>query len=84
MFAVEVSPTSQPARVNGTHGAGGVFGGWPAAGTSGEYGWFGNASSPYVPVQYANDDFDTGTPEVLNVSYEFVMGCPCRSPYRPV
>src|SRR5260221_512538 len=27
MFAVETSPTSQPARVKGTHGAGGAAGG---------------------------------------------------------
>jgi hypothetical protein len=42
MFAVETSPTLQPARVNGTHGAGGVETGEPAAGTFGEYGMFGN------------------------------------------
>jgi hypothetical protein len=53
MFAVETSPTSQPARVNGTQGAGGVFGGEPAAGTFGEYGMFGKESPGwlYVPVQ---------------------------------
>ena len=51
MLAVETAPKSQPARVNGTHGAGGVAGGEPAAGTFAEYGWFGNESSPYVPVQ---------------------------------
>ena len=51
MFAVETSPTSHPARVNGTQGAGGVFGGEPAAGTVGEYGMFGNGSRLYVPVQ---------------------------------
>jgi hypothetical protein len=51
MFAVETSPTLQPARVNGTHGAGGVAGGEPAAGTFGEYGMFGKASTPYVLVQ---------------------------------
>jgi hypothetical protein len=51
MLAVETSPTLQPARVKGTHGAGGVFGADPAAGTFAEYGWFGNESSPYVPVQ---------------------------------
>ena len=61
-FAVETAPKSQPVRVNGTHGAGGVDGGEPAAGTLGEYGWFGNASRPYVPVQYANDDFDVTVP----------------------
>jgi hypothetical protein len=62
MLAVETSPTLQPARVNGTHGAGGVAGGEPAAGTSGEYGMFGNESMPYVLVQYANDDFGTTEP----------------------
>ena len=36
MLAVETSPTSQPARVNGTQGAGGVAGGAPAAGTLAE------------------------------------------------
>jgi hypothetical protein len=51
MLAVETSPTLQPARVNGTHGAGGVEGGEPAAGTFAEYGMFGNASTPYVLVQ---------------------------------
>lgn len=68
MFAVETSPTSQPARVNGTHGAGGVDGAAPSAGTFAEYGWFGNASRPYVPVQYANDDRESGVPEALYVS----------------
>jgi hypothetical protein len=51
MLAVETSPTLQPARVNGTHGAGGVAGGEPEAGTFGEYGMFGNWSTPYVLVQ---------------------------------
>ena len=37
MFAVENSPTEQPARVNGTHGSGAVCPGAPsAAGTVGE------------------------------------------------
>ena len=74
MFAVETSPTSQPARVNGTQGAGGVFGGEPAAGTFGEYGMFGYASRLYVPVQYANEDFAVALPPPLTyVSYVFVI-----------
>src|SRR5205085_11190068 len=36
MFAVEKSPTVQPARVNGTHGAGVVRSGGPLAGTVSE------------------------------------------------
>jgi hypothetical protein len=51
MFAVETSPTLQPARVNGTHGAGGVEGGEPVAGTLGEYGMFGNCAPAYELVQ---------------------------------
>jgi hypothetical protein len=62
MLAVETSPTLHPARVKGTQGAGGVLGGDPAAGTVSEYGMFGNGSSPYVPVQYANDDFGVTVP----------------------
>ena len=37
MFAVEKSPTVQPARVNGTHGAGVTRFGVPLAGTVSEY-----------------------------------------------
>jgi len=36
MFAVEKSPTVQPARVNGTHGAGVMRSGAPLAGTVSE------------------------------------------------
>jgi hypothetical protein len=51
MFAVETSPTLHPARVNGTHGAGGVETGEPAAGTFAEYGMFGNWAPKYWLVQ---------------------------------
>jgi hypothetical protein len=37
MFAVEKSPTLQPARVNGTHGAGAIRFGAPDAGEVSEY-----------------------------------------------
>src|SRR6184192_3250256 len=52
MFASEIAPKSQPARVKGTHGAG-VF--WPSV------TMFGNASCVPVAsstrsVQYLNDD----------------------------
>ena len=81
MFAVETSPTLHPARVNGTHGAGGVESGEPAAGTFGEYGMFGNWSTPYVPVQYANDECETTEPFAAGRSRSvFVMPWPCRSP----
>jgi len=36
MFAVEKAPTEQPARVNGTHGAGVILFGAPLAGTVSE------------------------------------------------
>jgi hypothetical protein len=77
MLAVEKSPTEQPARVNGTHGAGvtGGFGVW-TAGTVAEYAMVGAVSCPAVgveavsttgDVQYAKDVAGSVLPSGLYV-----------------
>src|SRR5437868_438810 len=87
MFAVEKSPTVQPARVNGTHGAGVTPP--PAYAIDGDVSTvFATAGFVFVSmigeVQYVNDVAGSVDPSGLYVLYEFVSGCPCRSPYRPV
>jgi hypothetical protein len=47
MFAVEKSPTSHPARVNGTHGAGVTLFAGPVAGTVAEYDMDGAVSTGF-------------------------------------
>ncbi len=56
MFAVPTPPTSQPARVNGTHGAG-VF--LPVSAIM--FGFESSAPSTGA-VQYLNDDVKVGVP----------------------
>jgi hypothetical protein len=92
MFAVEKSPTSQPARVNGTHGAGVVS---PFA--------LGFAGSEYTidgalsvvdgarvavlytgEVQYTNEPSGSVLPSGWYVLNVLLTGMPCRSGYRPV
>ena len=59
MFAVPTPPKSQPARVNGTHGAGVVL---PVSVTM----FGGESSAPSTGlVQYLNDEVNAGTPSGL-------------------
>src|SRR6478735_782504 len=55
MFAVPTPPTSQPARVNGTHGAGVVF--WPSVIMFGRGSPVGSTGF----VQYLNELVKVGT-----------------------
>src|ERR1044071_10175730 len=72
MFASDTAPKSQPARVNGTHGAG-VFFGEPLSPVT----MFGSGSSGVAltssvrSVQYLNDDDDAVVPFGRKYRYEF-------------
>ena len=77
MLAVEKSPTEQPARVNGTHGAGVTPP--PAYAIDGfvsiEFGTGGFVFVSMIgDVQYVNDVAGSVVPSGLYVLYEFVSG----------
>jgi len=85
-FAVETFPTSQPARVYGTHGAGVVFGvpespmtmlGFVSAGGVG--GFVAGFPPSVMSVQYLNDDEKPTLPLARKNPYEFVTAWPIRS-----
>src|SRR3954453_21164806 len=84
MFAIENAPTSQPARVNGTHGAGVFF--CPSVIRLGSV-----SLSVTGSVQYVNADVPPAgpllvsiEPSALKTPNEFDTPIPLRSGYRPV
>ena len=85
-FAVETFPTSQPARVYGTQGAGVVFGmpespltmlGFVSAGGVG--GSVAGLPPSVMSVQYLNDDEKPTLPFGRKKPYEFETAWPWRS-----
>src|SRR3954452_1771693 len=84
MLAIENAPTSQPARVNGTHGAGVFFCPSVIRFGSGSFSVTGS-------VQYVNADVPPAAPLVVSIEpsalktpNEFDTPIPLRSGYRPV
>ncbi len=73
MFAAPTAPTSQPARVNGTQGAGVVF--CPGVMRFGS----GFAAGSTGSVQYLNALVNAGAPDFVKYPYAFVTVSPCRS-----
>ena len=73
MFAVPTPPTSQPSRVNGTHGAGVVF--WPSVIMFGS----GSSTASTWSVQYLNELEKPTVPSGLKKPYEFETVWPPRS-----
>src|SRR5213076_2567804 len=82
VFAVATAPKSQPASVNGTHGAGAIL---PfSLIISGVVSVVEPAGSKSGAVQYANETPVRVVPSVLKYRNEFDTGWPMRSGYTPV
>ena len=83
VLAAATAPTSQPARVNGTHGAGATL---PSGATIVGAVSVGAAvvGSNTPSVQYANVTAGFEVPAGVKYRYELDTGWPMRSPYTPV
>ena len=96
-LAVPTLPTSQPARANGTHGAG-AFRGAPVppsatesafsmlklVSADGVGGSFAGLPLSTASVQYLNEDEKPTDPSARKKPYAFDTAWPVRSGYRPV
>ena len=79
VLAAATAPTSQPARVYATHGAGAIFPSGPTIVGAGSVG-VAVVGSNTPSVQYANVTAGLEVPAGVKYRYELDTGWPLRSP----